>query len=88
MPNGNSLSALSVKYNSPNSSFVGVILGAEPAFDKKDPEQIIRHGSFEDMDKLLGFENGADDYLTKPLHAFVVKETVHSIIENWDSRIE
>lgn len=41
-----------------NSSFVGVILGAEAAFDKKDPEQIIRHGSFEDMDKLLdlGFD--------------------------------
>ena len=33
-------------------------------------------------------ELGIDDYLTKPLHAFVVKETVHSIIENWDSRIE
>ena len=33
-------------------------------------------------------ELGIDDYLTKPLHAFVVKETVHSIIENWNSRIE
>ena len=41
-----------------NSTFVGVILGAEAAFDKKDPDQIIRHGSFEDMDKLLdlGFD--------------------------------
>ena len=45
-----------------NSSFVGVILGAEAAFDKKDPEQIIRHGSFEDMDKLLGFENATVSY--------------------------
>ena len=36
-----------------DSTFVGVILGAEAAFDKKNPEQIRRHGSFEDMDKLL-----------------------------------
>lgn len=41
-----------------NSSFVGVILGAEAAFQKDNPEQITRHGSFEDMDKLLdlGFD--------------------------------
>lgn len=36
-----------------DSTFVGVILGAEPAFRKDNPEQITRHGSFEDMDKLL-----------------------------------
>ncbi|MGN0161038.1 MAG: HD domain-containing phosphohydrolase [Lachnospiraceae bacterium] len=30
-------------------------------------------------------ELGIDDYLTKPLHAFVVKETVHGIINSWDS---
>jgi len=28
-------------------------------------------------------ELGIDDYLTKPLHAFVVKETVHGITNNW-----
>lgn len=28
-------------------------------------------------------EYGFDDYLTKPLHAFVVKETVHGIINSW-----
>ncbi len=41
-----------------NSSFVGVVLGSEPAFRKDNPEQITRHGSFEDMDKLLdlGFD--------------------------------
>lgn len=43
-----------------DSSFVGVILGAEPAYRKDDPEQIKRHGSFEDMDKLL--DMGFDRY--------------------------
>lgn len=28
-------------------------------------------------------ELGIDDYLTKPLHAFVVKETVHGIVNSW-----
>lgn len=28
-------------------------------------------------------ELGMDDYLTKPLHAFVVKETVHGVTNNW-----
>ena len=36
-----------------DSSFIGVILGAEAAYRKDNPEQIKRHGSFEDMDKLL-----------------------------------
>ena len=28
-------------------------------------------------------ELGIDDYLTKPLHAFVVRETVHGITNSW-----
>lgn len=28
-------------------------------------------------------ELGIDDYLTKPLHAFVVRETVHSVVNSW-----
>ena len=28
-------------------------------------------------------ELGIDDYLTKPLHAFAVKETVHGITNSW-----
>ena len=28
-------------------------------------------------------ELGIDDYLTKPLHAFIVKETVHSVVNSW-----
>ena len=30
-------------------------------------------------------ELGFDDYLAKPLHAFVVKEMVHGIINSWDA---
>ena len=30
-------------------------------------------------------ELGIDDYLTKPLHAFVVRETVHGIVHSWGS---
>lgn len=29
-------------------------------------------------------ELGIDDYLTKPLHSFTVKETVHSIVNSWE----
>lgn len=29
-------------------------------------------------------ETGIDDYLSKPLHAFAVKETVHGIINKWE----
>ena len=29
-------------------------------------------------------ELGIDDYLTKPLHAFVVKETIHGIVNSWN----
>lgn len=32
-------------------------------------------------------ELGIDDYLTKPLHAFVVKETVHSIVNCWSNTL-
>ena len=28
-------------------------------------------------------ELGMDDYLTKPLHAFIVKETVHGMVNSW-----
>ena len=30
-------------------------------------------------------ELGIDDYLTKPLNAFVVKETIHGIVNSWNS---
>ena len=28
---------------------------------------------------------GIDDYVTKPLNAFVVRETVHGIVNSWGS---
>lgn len=31
-------------------------------------------------------ELGMDDYLTKPLHACIVKETIHGIINSWEQR--
>ena len=34
----------------------------------------------EDMDKILGFENGADDYITKPLNILEVKARIKAII--------
>ena len=36
-----------------------------------------------ELDKVKGLDLGADDYLTKPLHPFVVRETVHDIINAW-----
>ena len=30
-------------------------------------------------------ELGIDDYVTKPLNAFVVRETVHGIVNSWGS---
>lgn len=32
-------------------------------------------------------ELGIDDYVTKPLHAFIVKETIHGIANSWNNRI-
>ena len=39
--------------------------------------------SIETIDKIR--QLGIDDYLTKPLHAYVVKETIQSITNNWDN---
>lgn len=39
--------------------------------------------SIETVEKIR--QLGIDDYLTKPLHAYVVKETVQSITNNWDN---
>ena len=34
----------------------------------------------EDMDKLLGFENGADDYVTKPFNVLELKARVRALL--------
>ena len=41
--------------------------------------------SVEIIEKIM--ELGIDDYLTKPLHAFIVKETVHSIVNGWSNTL-
>ena len=34
----------------------------------------------EDMDKLLGFEHGADDYLTKPFNILELKARIRALL--------
>ena len=34
----------------------------------------------DDMDKILGFENGADDYITKPFNILEVKARMKAIL--------
>ena len=34
----------------------------------------------EDMDKLMGFEHGADDYLTKPFNILELKARIHALL--------
>lgn len=47
----------------------------------------------EDMDKLLGFEHGADDYLTKPFNILELKARIRALLrrsgglENQNNRI-
>ena len=45
---------------------------------------IVVSARSEDKDKILALDKGADDYLTKPLQPFVVKESVHSVVNSWD----
>ena len=44
---------------------------------------VMTGNSLETIDKIR--QLGIDDYLTKPLHAYVVKETIQSITNNWDN---
>ena len=44
---------------------------------------IIVSARDQDKEKVTALDDGADDYLTKPLHPFVVRETVHDIINAW-----
>jgi DNA-binding response OmpR family regulator len=41
---------------------------------------ILLTAKAEDMDKLLGFENGADDYLTKPFNILELKARVRALL--------
>ncbi len=39
----------------------------------------------EDMDKILGFESGADDYITKPFNVLEVKARIKAVLRRNDS---
>ena len=40
----------------------------------------------EDMDKLLGFEHGADDYLTKPFNILELKARIRALLQQKSRR--
>ena len=40
----------------------------------------------EDMDKLMGFENGADDYLTKPFNILELKARIRALLRRTASK--
>lgn len=41
---------------------------------------IMLTAKFEDMDKLMGFEHGADDYLTKPFNILELKARIRALL--------
>ena len=41
---------------------------------------ILLTAKAEDMDKLMGFENGADDYLTKPINIMELKARIRALL--------
>ena len=49
---------------------------------------ILLTAKAEDMDKLLGFENGADDYLTKPFNILELKARVRALLRRTASQSE
>lgn len=44
---------------------------------------ILLTAKAEDMDKLMGFENGADDYLTKPFNILELKARVRALLRRY-----
>ena len=49
---------------------------------------ILLTAKAEDMDKLLGFEHGADDYLTKPFNILELKARVRALLRRTTSQTE
>ncbi len=49
---------------------------------------ILLTAKTEDMDKLLGFEHGADDYLTKPFNILELKARVRALLRRTTSQTE
>ena len=49
---------------------------------------ILLTAKTEDMDKLMGFEQGADDYLTKPFNILELKARVRALLRRAANKIE
>ena len=49
---------------------------------------ILLTAKVDDMDKLLGFDNGADDYITKPFNILEVKARVRALLRRSKTIIE
>ena len=47
---------------------------------------ILLTAKTDDMDKLMGFENGADDYLTKPFNILELKARIRALLRRTGSR--
>lgn len=53
-----------------------------------DVPVILLTAKTEDMDKLMGFEQGADDYLTKPFNILELKARIRALLRRAGSRRE
>ena len=49
---------------------------------------ILLTAKTEDMDKLMGFENGADDYITKPFNILELKARIRALLRRTGTSIE
>lgn len=56
--------------------------------EKSDVPIIMLTAKGEDMDKILGLEYGADDYMTKPFNILEVKARIKSILRRMGSKNE
>ena len=56
--------------------------------EKSDVPIIMLTAKGEDMDKILGLEYGADDYMTKPFNILEVKARIKSILRRTGAKSE
>ena len=56
--------------------------------EKSDVPIIMLTAKGEDMDKILGLEYGADDYMTKPFNILEVKARIKSILRRTATKVE
>ena len=53
-----------------------------------DVPVIMLSAKSEDMDKLMGFEHGADDYLTKPFNVLELKARIRALLRRTNQKTE